>query len=98
YSRKPGTPIGQHLSLGVYAGFPESARSLALRSSSRAQGCRMGLARSATRKADCPGLGMCAGSILTGPGPLEGGKNSWPMAIHPTLLFGEKLGTLRFCA
>jgi hypothetical protein len=41
---------------------------------------------------------MCAGSKVTGPGPLEGGKNSWPMAIHPTLLFGEKLGTLRSCA
>jgi hypothetical protein len=41
---------------------------------------------------------MCAGSLVTGPGPLEGGKNSWPIAIHPTLLFGEKLGTLWFWA
>jgi hypothetical protein len=41
---------------------------------------------------------MCAGSIVTGPGPLDGEKNSWPMAIHPTLLFGAKSGALRSCA
>src|SRR3981081_3177339 len=91
--------MGQHLSLGVYAAFPESARSLAFRSSSLAQGCKMGLARSATRNAGCPsGLRTCAGSAVMGPGPGGGGRNSCPVAIPPVLLSGEKLGALRSSA
>src|SRR5262245_47088388 len=85
--------MGQHRSLGVYAALPESARSFAFRSSSLAQGWRIGLERSATRNAGRPGRGRCAGSGVIGPGPLAGGRKTWSAAIHPVVLSGEKLGT-----
>src|SRR5262245_10880542 len=53
----------------------------------------MGLERSATRNAGRPGTGRRAGSNVTGPGPLAGGRNSWPAAIQPVVLSGAKLGT-----
>src|SRR5262245_8643729 len=85
--------MGQQRSLGVYAARPESARSLALRNSSLVNGCKIGLDRSATRNAGgAPGLRACAGSLITGPGPRAGGRNSCPSAIHPVLLSGAKLG------
>src|SRR5262245_46599394 len=92
YRRNPGTPIGQHLSLGVYAALPESARSFALRSSSRAHGCKIGLERFATRNEDTPGRGRCAESSTTGPVRLVGGRKACPIAIQPVVRLGEKSG------
>src|SRR5262249_31939030 len=71
---------------------------LALRNSSRAQGCRIGLDTSATRNCGFPGTGLCAGSKVTGPGPLAGGRNSCAEAIHAVELSGPKFGGAAFCA
>jgi hypothetical protein len=45
--------MGQHLSFGVRSIVSVSARSLSLRNCSLAQGCRIGLLRSATRLVGC---------------------------------------------
>src|SRR5882757_5533105 len=48
-SRKYVAPFGQQLAVKEGTRLPESAMALFLRSTSRAQGCRMGLERSAMR-------------------------------------------------
>src|ERR1700733_15439812 len=52
-SRKPVTPFGQQLAVGVPMSFPDSTASLRLRTTSLAQGWRIGLLRSATRSLGC---------------------------------------------
>src|SRR5215813_8130444 len=47
-SRNPGTPTGQQLACGVLAGFPERTTSLRLRTTSLAQGIKIGALRSAS--------------------------------------------------
>src|SRR5436309_12369478 len=99
-SRNPVTPFGQQLELGEGTSFPDRTSSLRLRTTSRAQGWRMGLLRSATRWVGCLpvtrnssfGTYGCAGSCITGPAPLAGGMNRRLYAYHPTLALGAKLG------
>src|SRR5229473_1720695 len=52
-SRNPVTPFGQQLAVGVPMRFPDRTSSLCLRTTSRAQGWRIGLLRSATRSVGC---------------------------------------------
>src|SRR5882762_7475119 len=104
-SRNVGTPPGQQLTLGPKPGSPARILSLRLRSASRAQGCRMGLDRSAVAKLGCfpvrrnsslPTAGW-AGSSLTGPAPVESGLNPpTPTQLTPGL--GEKFGEEAFGA
>src|SRR5438874_12770617 len=79
-SRNPGTPTGQQLACGGLAGFPERTSSLRLRTTSLAQGWRIGFVRSAscslgclpvTRNSSFETYGR-SGSCCTGPGPLCG--------------------------
>src|SRR5262245_54700234 len=99
-SRNPVTPFGQQLALGETTSFPDRTSSLRLRTTSRAQGWRMGLLRSATCWVGCLpdtrnssfGTYGCAGSCCTGPAPLAGGMNMRLYAYHPTLGLGAKLG------
>src|SRR5438477_7107231 len=96
----PGTPIGQQLAVGPGASFPERTSSLRLRTTSRAQGWRIGLLRSAncsvgclpvTRNSSFETYGR-AGSCSTGPAPLAGGMNWRLYAYHPIFGLGAKLG------
>src|SRR5262245_17373255 len=105
-SRNVGTPPGQQLTLGPKPGSPARILSLRLRKASRAQGCRMGLERSAVAKAGCfpvrrnsslPTAGW-AGSSITGPAPLESGLNPLWSPTQLTLALGEKLGVEAFGA
>src|SRR5882757_5635878 len=81
-------------------------KSLRFFNSSRTQGCKIGLRRSASGRAGCLPVARksslvilgCAGSMLTGPGPLGGGKKSCPFETQPVPLSGAKLGTLRSLA
>jgi hypothetical protein len=41
---------------------------------------------------------LCAGSAVTGPGPLGGGRNSWAEAIQAVVFSGAKFGGVAFCA
>src|SRR4029453_5588192 len=99
-SRNPVTPFGQQLALGETTSFPDRTSSLRLRTTSRAQGWRMGLLRSATVWVGCLpdtrnssfGTYGCARSCWTGPGPLAGGMNMRLYAYHATLGLGAKLG------
>src|SRR5262249_7905411 len=52
-SKKAGTPFGQQLAVGEGTYFPDRMSSLRLRTTSLAQGWRMGLSRSATRSVGC---------------------------------------------
>src|SRR5258706_7779395 len=75
--------------------------SLRFFNSSRAQGCRIGLLRSAMGNVGCLPVRRksslvtrgWAGSSVMGPAPRGGGMNCPPSAIHPTLLLGENSGT-----
>src|SRR5215471_17252847 len=101
YSRKSGTPWGQHRDRAVNPTFPASTSSLARLIFSTTHGCRIGLLRSAIlngfafpvvrRKLPTK---LWAGSETTGPGPVSGGTNSSPTPDfnQPTVLDGEKLG------
>src|SRR5437588_7113430 len=99
-SRNPVTPFGQQLALGETTSFPARTSSLRLRTTSRAQGCRMGLLRSATCWVGCLPVTRnssfetygCAGSCCTGPAPLAGGMNKRLYAYHPILGLCAKLG------
>src|ERR1700686_1842714 len=99
-SRNPVTPLGQHHAVGEGTSFPERTSSLRLRTTSRAQGWRMGLLRSATRSVGCFPVTRnssfetygFAGSCRTGPAPLGGGMNRRLYAYHPTPASGAKLG------
>src|SRR5215467_9333669 len=99
-SRNPGTPTGQQLACGVLAGFLESTSSLRLRTTSLAQGWRMGVLRSASCSVGCLPVTRnssfetngCAGSCCTGPAPFAGGMNMRLYAYHPILALGAKLG------
>src|SRR5215467_3036903 len=99
-SRNPVTPFGQQLALGETTSFPDRTSSLRLRTTSRAQGWRMGLLRSATCWVGCLpdtrnssfGTYGCAGSCCTGPAPLAGGMNMRLYAYHATLGLDAKLG------
>src|SRR5438309_7937920 len=98
----PVTPFGQQLAVGEGAGFPERASSLCLRTTSLAQGWRIGLLRSATRWVGCRPVTRnssfetygCAGSCRRGPVPLAGGMNKRLYAYHPILGLGAKSGSL----
>src|ERR1700681_548869 len=95
-SRKGVTPLGQHHAVGEGTCFPEGTSSLRLRTTSRAQGWRIGLVRSATRSVRCFPVTRnssfetygWAGSCSTGPGPLAGGMNKRLYAYHPILASG----------
>src|ERR1700688_4001699 len=99
-SRKPVTPLGQKLAVAEGTGFPERTSSLRLRTTSLAQGRRIGVLRSARRSVGCLPVTRNssfetygrAGSCMTGPGPLAGGMNKRLYAYHPTLALGAKLG------
>src|SRR5436190_23964094 len=99
-SRNPVTPLGQQLACGGTTSFLESTSSLYLRTTSRAQGWRMGLSRSASCCVGCLPVARnssfetygCAGSCCTGPAPLAGGMNMRLYAYHPTLGLGAKSG------
>src|SRR6266700_8226636 len=99
-SRNAVTPFGQQLALGETTSFPDRTSSLRLRTTSLAQGCRMGLLRSATRSVGCRPVTRNssfvtygrAGSCCTGPAPLAGGMNWRLYAYHPILELGAKLG------
>src|SRR6266404_7073709 len=99
-SRKGVAPLGQQLAVGEGTRFPERAISLCLRSTSLAQGWRMGLLRSATRWVGCLPVTRnssfetygCAGSCCMGPTPLAGGMNMRLYAYHPIFGSGAKLG------
>src|ERR1700747_1165021 len=88
------------LQVAPRASFPEKTSSLRLRMSSRAQGWRMGLLRSATAWVGCcpvtrkSSLEMCgcAGADTTGPGPVAGAMKSRKYEYHPTLGLGAKSG------
>src|ERR1700747_223542 len=100
-SRKPGTPSGQQLADRLMLAWPASARSLCRRISSRAQGWRMGLLKSAIGWVGCRPVRRysalvtrgCAGSWRTGPGPLGGGWNWLKSEIQPTAALGANSGT-----
>src|SRR5215510_1847917 len=95
-----GMPIGQQLACWPKTGLPESTSSLRLRTCSRAQGCRIGLLRSATGWVGCrpvtrnSSLVTCGrvGSCSTGPGPLAGGIHAREYANQLVLAVGAKLG------
>jgi hypothetical protein len=95
-SRNPVTPRGQQLALGVPMSFPDSTASLRLRTTSLAQGWKMGLLRSATCSVGCRPLTRNssfetngrAGSCITGPAPCAGEMNSREYAYHP--MFRER--------
>src|ERR1700681_3570282 len=99
-SRKGGTPLGQHHAVGEGTSFPERTSSLRLRTTSFAQGWRMGLLRSATRSVGCFPVTRNssfetygrAGSCSTGPAPLAGGLNNRFYAYQPTPAWGPKVG------
>src|SRR5258708_6449795 len=99
-SRNPVTPFGQQLAVGVPMRFPDRTSSLCLRTTSLAQGWRMGLLRSATRSVGCLPVTRNssfetygrAGSCCRGPAPLAGGMKMRLYAYHPTLELGAKLG------
>src|ERR1700682_5941157 len=99
-SRKAGTPLGQQLAVGGGTYFPERTSSLRLRTTSLAQGRRMGLLRSATRSVGCFPVTRNSsfetygrvGSCITGPAPLAGGMNKRLYAYHPIPASGAKLG------
>src|ERR1700688_3833491 len=99
-SRKPVTPLGQQLAVGGGMSLPERTSSLRLRTTSLAQGWRMGLLRSATRSVGCFPVTRnssfetygCAGSCCTGPAPLGGGMKRRLYAYHPIPALGAKLG------
>src|SRR6266567_5494904 len=105
-SRKWGMPACQQLACMEKTCFPASTSSLRSRTLSRAQGCRMGLLRSATDSAGCLPVARnssletprCAGSGRTGPAPLAGGMNTRVYANHPALGLGVKLGGDTPCA
>src|SRR2546429_7812812 len=77
---KAGTPTGQQLACGENTGLPERISSLRLRTTSRAQGWRIGLSGSPTAKVGCLPVRRyssldtcgCAGCGRTGPAPLAG--------------------------
>src|SRR4029077_5099269 len=78
----PGTPFARHNEVGERCSFPASPSSLNFFNTSRTQGIRIGLVRSATRRITaCPPpfpTKGCAGSQVTGPGPEEGRiKSLW---------------------
>ena len=52
-SKNPGTPTGQQLACGGLAGLPARTSSLRLRTTSLAQGCSIGLLRSASWAVGC---------------------------------------------
>src|SRR3977135_41514 len=99
-SRNAVTPFGQQLAVCEITTFPARTCSLRLRTTSLAQGWRMGLLRSATRSVGClPGTRNSsfetkgrAGSFLTGPSQLAGGMNKRLYAYHPILESGAKSG------
>src|ERR1700694_4658029 len=99
-SRKAVTPLGQQLAVGEGTNLPERASLLGVRTTSFAQGWRMGLLRSATRSVGCFPVTRNssfetygrAGSCSTGPAPLAGGMNKRLYAYHPTLASGGTLG------
>src|SRR5260370_8450035 len=99
-SRNAVTPFGQQLAVGEATSFPDRTSSLRLRTTSLAQGWRMGLLRSArcwvgclpvTRDASFETYG-CAGSCCMGPAPLGGGMNMRLYAYQPIFRSGAKLG------
>src|SRR6266446_1581166 len=95
-SRNPVTPFGQQLAVGVATSFPDRTSSLRLRTTSLAQGWRIGLLRSATRSVGCLPVTRNssfetygrAGSCCTGPAPRAGVINKRLYAYHPTLRLG----------
>src|SRR5437899_11231463 len=99
-SRKAGTPLGQQLAVGEGTSFPESTSSLRLRTTSLAQGWRMGLLRSATRSVGCRPVTRNssfetygrARSCCRGPAPLVGGMERRLLAYHPIPEWGAKYG------
>src|ERR1700682_624404 len=99
-SRKAGTPVGQQLARAAKAGLPARTRSLCSFTFSRAQGCRIGFDRSAMGKVGWAPLlrksslvpPRCAGSSITGPGPLGGGRKVRESATQPTPGLGAKSG------
>src|ERR1700751_4778778 len=99
-SRNAVAPTGQQLALGETTSFPEETSSLRLRSTSLAQGWRIGLLRSASRWVGCLpvtrnssfGTYGCAGSCRTGPAPLAGGMSRRLCANQPILGLSAKLG------
>src|SRR6266550_7647133 len=106
YSRKPGTPWGQHRDRAVNPTFPASTSSLAFLICSTTQGCRIGFLRSAILKGlGFPGVSrkllpkLWVVSATTGPGPVSGGRNSSPIPAfsQPIALDGAKLGMEASC-
>src|SRR5712671_6269326 len=100
-ARKPGTPDGMQLELGVKAILPASTSSLSFFMISFAQGFRFGLVRSAIREVGCrpcPLLGTKGyfGSLVTG-GTRPGTGRKSPTPIHPTVRSQEKMGGAGVC-
>src|SRR6516162_4910022 len=99
-SKNPVTPFGQQLAVGVPTRSPDRTSSLCLRTTSRAQGWRIGLLRSATRWVGCRPVTRNssfemygrAGSCRTGPAPFAGGINRRLYAYQPIFRSGAKLG------
>src|SRR5215831_2326357 len=104
--------MGQQLDCLEYSGLPDNTRSFSLRNSSRAQGCKIGLVKSATGNVDCtdsslvPGRAAlysipfstngCAGSKVIGCGPVGSGMKSGPYEIQPIFDADEKIGCPAF--
>src|SRR5579871_2882717 len=77
--RAPGTPAGRQRETAVGCDRlapPDSASTLAFRSASFTQGCRIGLFRSATNMLGVRLAAPKFGSKLTGPAPVLGGMKS----------------------
>src|SRR6516225_5484046 len=91
-SRNPVTPIGQQLADGEYTCFPERTSSLRFRTTSLAQGWRIGALRSASCSVGCRPVTRNSSfvtygreaSCCTWPAPLAGGMNWRLYAYHPT--------------
>src|SRR5215472_11536179 len=94
-ARKPGTPAGMQLELGVKAILPAMTSSLSFFMISFTHGLRFGLVRSAIRKVGCRpcplGTKGYFGSLVTG-GTCPGTGRKSPTPIHPTERSEEKLG------
>src|SRR5712671_3664908 len=99
-ARKPGTPDGMQLWLGVKATLPAITSSLSFFMISFTHGFRFGLVRSAIRYVGCRpcplGTKGYFGSLATG-GTRPGTGRKSPTPIHPTVRSQEKIGGVVFC-